>query len=200
MIMTENITKIVFATKNKNKLLEVQKMLENTNIEILGMEGEFSPEETGETFEENAFIKAYEAAIIMNLPALADDSGIVVDALDGRPGVRSSRYAETDEKRNNKLLLEMKNIEAQHRSARFVCSMVIAAPTGEKLFSTTQTCEGQIAFSPSGCHGFGYDPVFYLPEKNATMAELTMEEKNKISHRGKALRKTAQWLISGKDT
>jgi len=197
--MVQTLIKLVFATKNKNKLSEVTNMLEDTSIVVLGIEGEFSPEESGDTFEENAFIKAYEAARMTNLPALADDSGLVVDALEGRPGVHSSRYAETDEKRNIKLLKEMENIDPKDRAARFVCSMVIVSPEGEKLFSVTETCEGEIALSPSGTHGFGYDPVFYLPQKNATMAELTMEEKNKISHRGKALRKTVEWLVSGED-
>ncbi len=198
--MTKNFTELVFATMNKNKLSEVQKMLENSDIKVYGIEGDFNPEETGATFEENAFIKAFEAAKITNLPALGDDSGLVVDALDGRPGVYSSRYEQTDEKRNNKLLRELENVEPGDRSARFVCSMVIASPDGKKLFSTTETCEGEIALFPSGRHGFGYDPVFYLPEKNATMAELTMEEKNKISHRGKALGKTVKWLVSGRNS
>ncbi len=197
--MTEKFTELVFATKNKNKLSEVKKMLENSGIEVQGIEGEFSPEESGDTFEQNAYIKAFEAAKITNLPALADDSGLVVQALNGRPGVYSSRYEKTDEKRNNKLLQELKDVSAEKRSAKFVCSMVIVSSEGEKLFSVTETCEGKIAFSPSGGHGFGYDPVFYLPEKNATMAELTMEEKNKISHRGKALRKTVEWLICGRN-
>ncbi|HSA06845.1 MAG TPA: RdgB/HAM1 family non-canonical purine NTP pyrophosphatase [Candidatus Gastranaerophilales bacterium] len=199
MFMTINLTKLVFATKNKNKLSEVKNMLENSNIEIVGIEGEFDPEETGATFEENAFIKAFEAAKITNLPALGDDSGLMVDALDGRPGVYSSRYEKTDEKRINKLLQELEHTKQAARSARFVCSMVIALPSGEKVFSTTQNCEGEIAFLPSGSEGFGYDPIFYLPEKNATMAELTMEEKNKLSHRAKALGKTLEWLISGKN-
>lgn len=197
MTMTKKITKIVFATKNKNKLIEVKKMLENSEIEVLGIEGEFNPEETGATFEENAFIKAHEAAKLTNITAMGDDSGLVVDALNGRPGLYSSRYAETDEKRNNKLLEELKNISSEKRTARFVCSISIVSPDGKNIFSTTQKCEGQIAFSAKGKFGFGYDPVFYLPKKNATMAELNMEEKNKISHRGKALRKTVEWLISG---
>ncbi len=195
--MTQNLTKLVFATQNKNKLTEVKNMLEGSGIELLGIEGEFNPEETGGTFEENAFIKAYEAARITGLPALGDDSGLVVDALGGRPGVFSSRYEKTDEKRINRLLEELKDVGPGKRSAGFVCSMVIVSPEGKKLFAVTRTCRGEIAFSPSGSHGFGYDPVFYLPGKNATMAELTMKEKNSISHRGKALRKTVAWLVSG---
>jgi XTP/dITP diphosphohydrolase len=196
--MVSTLTKIVFATKNKHKVSEVRELLKGTDIEIVEVEGEFNPEETGETFEENAYIKAFEAARMMNMPALADDSGLVVDALGGRPGVYSSRYEETDEKRINKLLHELENVAAPDRTARFVCAMVVVSPDGEKLFSTTGVCEGEIAFSPSGEMGFGYDPVFYFREKDVTMAELPMEEKNEISHRGKALRKTVEWLKSAK--
>ncbi len=199
MIAAKKLTKLVFATKNKNKLSEVKNMLKGSDIEVTGIEGDFSPEETGATFEENAFIKAAEAAKITKLPAIADDSGLIVDALDGRPGIYSSRYAETDEKRINKLLEELKDTASSERSARFMCSMAVVSPEGKKLFSTTQSCEGTIAASPSGEQGFGYDPVFYLPEKNATMAELSMEEKNKISHRAKAFKKAVEWLVSEKN-
>lgn len=196
--MVSTLTKVVFATKNKHKVSEVRELLKGTDIEIVEVEGEFNPEETGETFEENAYIKAFEAARMMNMPALADDSGLVVDAIGGRPGVFSSRYEETDEKRINKLLHELENVAEPDRTARFVCAMVVVSPDGEKLFSTTGVCEGEIAFSPSGEMGFGYDPVFYFREKDVTMAELPMEEKNEISHRGKALRKTVEWLKSAK--
>ncbi len=192
--MIKSITKLVFATKNKNKLEEVKHLLAGTGIEILGVEGEFDPEETGETFKENALIKARSAAELMHMPAIADDSGLIVDALDGRPGLYSSRYEKTDEKRINKLLGELENVKQGERAARFMCAVVIVSETGEVLFSTQQACEGEINFSPSGEHGFGYDPVFYLPEKNATMAELTMEEKNRISHRSKAFKKALEWL------
>lgn len=191
------LKKLVFATKNKNKLKEARALLEGSGIEIAEVEGDFAPEESGATFEENSYIKAYEAAKNMGIPALADDSGLVVDALGGRPGVHSSRYETTDEKRINKLLGELEGVAKEDRTARFACSMVIVTPGGEKLFATTQTCEGEIAFSPSGNDGFGYDPIFYFPQKNVTMAELPMEEKNKISHRGKALKKTLEWLMSG---
>ena len=195
MIMAQRLTKLVFATKNKNKLEEVKHLLTGTGIEILPVEGEFDPEETGETFEENALIKARAAAEIMEMPAIADDSGLVVDALDGRPGVHSSRYEQTDEKRINKLLCELENTAEPNRTARFVCSVVIVSEQGEILFSTAQSCEGKIIFAPAGGHGFGYDPVFYLPEKNATMAELSMEEKNTVSHRSKAFKKALEWLL-----
>lgn len=195
MTDVKKLTKLVFATKNKNKLAEVQNLIAGSEIEIIGIEGEFNPEETGETFEKNALIKAGAAAELMKMPAIADDSGLVVDALDGRPGVHSSRYETTDEKRINRLLGELKDVKPGERSARFMCSVVIVSENGDMLFSATEACEGEIAFSKSGEHGFGYDPVFYLPEKNATMAELTMDEKNTLSHRSKAFKKAMEWLL-----
>ncbi len=187
--------KLVFATKNKNKLAEVKNLLSGTDIELINAEKNFDPEETGETFEQNALIKARAAAELMNMPAIADDSGLVVDALNGRPGVHSSRYEATDEKRINKLLNELKNIPEEKRTARFLCSVAIVSEKGNELFKTTRVCEGKITFSPKGVHGFGYDPVFYLPGKNATMAELTMEEKNTVSHRSRAFKQAAEWLL-----
>jgi XTP/dITP diphosphohydrolase len=190
------IAKLVFATKNKNKLAEVKSKLQNTGIEICGVDGDFNPEETAETFSGNAYIKAYEAAKIMNMPAFGDDSGLVVDALDGRPGVYSSRYAENDEKRIAKLLGELKDVPQEKRTARFVCAMVVVNPDGETLFSCEGTCEGQIIDESRGQNGFGYDPVFFIPEKNSTMSELSMDEKNTLSHRGKALQKIIEWLLN----
>jgi len=194
--MSLKINKLVFATKNNNKLAEVVNILKDKEIEIYGVEGEFDPEETGKTFEENAFIKAFEASKIMNMPAFGDDSGLVVDALDGRPGVYSSRYAENDKKRIEKLLEELKDIPPEKRTARFICAMVAVNAAGEILYSCQGTCEGIIIDSPKGEKGFGYDPIFFIPEKNATMAELTMDEKNTVSHRGKALEKIIEWLLN----
>ena len=194
--MTQKPNKLVFATKNKNKLAEVSNILKNTDVLICGVEGEFDPEETGSTFEENAYIKAYEAAKIMNMPAFGDDSGLVIDALDGRPGVYSSRYAENDQKRIAKLLEELKDVSSEKRTARFICAMVVVNPNGEILFSCQGICEGLILNSPKGTRGFGYDPIFFIPEKNSTMAELTMDEKNTVSHRGKALKKIIEWLLN----
>ena len=194
--MTLKINKLVFATKNKNKLAEVTDSLKETGVSLCGIEGDFDPEETGSTFEENAYIKAFEAAKLMNTPAFGDDSGLVVDALDGRPGVYSSRYAENDLKRIEKLLEELKNVPQEKRTARFICVMVVVNPDGEILYSCQGTCEGIIIDSPKGTKGFGYDPVFFIPEKNSTMAELTMDEKNTVSHRGKALKKIIEWLLN----
>jgi len=194
--MVQKINTLVFATKNKNKLAEVINILKETGVTICGVEGEFDPEETGATFEENAYIKAFEAAKIMNMPAFGDDSGLVVDALDGRPGVYSSRYAENDKKRIEKLLEELKDVPQKNRTARFICSMAVVNPEGETLFACQGVCEGLIIDSSKGSNGFGYDPIFFIPEKNATMAELTMDEKNTVSHRGKALKKIIEWLLN----
>jgi len=188
--------KLVFATKNKNKLAEVSNILKATGVLIHGIEGNFAPDETGETFEENAYIKAYEAAKLTGMPALGDDSGLVVDALDGKPGVYSSRYAENDEKRIKKILEELKNLPYEKRTARFICAMVVVNPDGKTLFSCKGVCEGKIIDILKGTNGFGYDPIFFIPEKNATMAELTMEQKNTVSHRGKALKKIIEWLLN----
>jgi XTP/dITP diphosphohydrolase len=194
--MIQKLNKLVFATKNKNKLAEVMNILKTTGVSICGVEGDFDPEETGSTFKENACIKAYEAAKIMNMPAFGDDSGLVVDALEGRPGVYSSRYAENDQKRIEKLLEELKDIPQEKRTARFVCAMTVVNPDGEILFSCEGICEGMIIDSTKGTNGFGYDPIFFIPEKNVTMAELTMDEKNTVSHRGKALKKIIEWLLN----
>ncbi len=193
-----SIKKIVLATKNKGKVKEIQQALKELGIEIVEIEGDFSPEENGATFKENAYIKAYEAAKIENLPALADDSGLEVDALDGRPGIHSSRYANTDKERIQKLVKEITESPKKEKSARFKCEMVLASPSGETLYSSTGTCEGEIIDTPCGTNGFGYDPVFYIKGFNATMAEINLEQKNKISHRGKALKSMIDWLKAQK--
>ena len=192
--MTYNFKKIVLATKNKNKKIEIEDLLKETGVNAIELQGEFNPEESGKTFLENACIKAYAAAKIMNLPALGDDSGLEIDALDGLPGIYSARYAENDQKRIEKVLNELKDIKPENRTARFVCSMVIASPNGEILYSCTEKCEGYIIDTPAGKNGFGYDPIFYIPELKATMAELSLEDKNKISHRAKALKCIIKWL------
>ncbi|EKE03115.1 MAG: hypothetical protein ACD_20C00259G0015 [uncultured bacterium] len=194
--MSSVITKLVLATNNKNKVKEIENILQGTNIEIVEVEGDFNPHETGKNFQENAYIKAYEAAKIMNIPAIADDSGLVIDVLGGLPGVHSARFAENDEKRIEKVLNTLQYEKYENRAAKFVCVMVIVSPEGETLHSCTGTCEGYIIDKPVGEHGFGYDPIFYIPELNATMAQLSMEEKNKISHRAKALRCMLDWLKS----
>lgn len=145
--------------------------------------------EDGETFEENARKKAEGYMRATGVAALADDSGLCVDALDGRPGVRSARYAAgSDSDRNRKLLLEMEGIPDDRRGARFRCALCLALPGGEVVVETGE-CEGLIARAPRGAMGFGYDPVFFIPRLGKTAAELTREEKAKVSHRGQAFRK-----------
>jgi XTP/dITP diphosphohydrolase len=184
--------KLILATDNKNKIREFRELLRDEGVEVLSRSeaGLFSEvEETGETFAENAFIKAAAAARDTGLPAVADDSGLAVDALGGAPGVKSARYtgnhADSDRDRYELLLKNMRG--AENRRARFVCSMCCVFPNGDVLRSVG-TCEGRIAFAPAGNNGFGYDPVFLPDEAEGSMAQLTMEEKNRISHRGKALR------------
>jgi XTP/dITP diphosphohydrolase len=152
--------------------------------------------ETGKTFEENAKIKARAYARISNLTTIADDSGLEVDALKGAPGIYSARYAgekASDSQRNEYLLAKLADVPWEERKARFQCVIAVALTNGQiKIF--TETCAGIIAFQPCGKNGFGYDPVFYLPELGKTMAELTFEEKNAISHRGQAGMKLQQFL------
>jgi len=181
---------LVLATRNKGKLNELRRLLSEFDITIKGLD-DFDPipeiEEDGKTFKDNAYKKAYHTAKLLGVPALADDSGLVVSALDGAPGVMSARYAgeyASDEERYNKLLKEMKG--KKDRSAYFECAIVIALPSG-KSKSFTGRCDGVISFEPMGEDGFGYDPVFLYPPLDKTLAQIPLEEKNKMSHRGKAM-------------
>jgi XTP/dITP diphosphohydrolase len=181
---------LVLATRNKGKLVELRRLLSDFDITIKGLD-EFGPlsevEEDGKTFRANAYKKAFSTAKALGIPALADDSGLVVNALNGAPGVMSARYAgeyASDEERYQKLLKEMKG--KTDRSASFECAIVIALPDG-KSKSFSGQCEGQITFEPMGEAGFGYDPVFLYPPLNQTFSQIPLEEKNKISHRGKAM-------------
>lgn len=186
--------KIVFATGNPHKLKEIQEIAGDCNIEfVLPAEG-FNPVEDGETFEENSYIKAKEAAELSGMTALADDSGLCVDALDGGPGIHSARYAETAQKRIDKLLEALK--DEKNRKAKFVCAMTLVSPDGKILFQNRGECHGEISEKQSGTNGFGYDPVFLTKdtEYKKTMAELSEEEKNEVSHRGRALRKVLEFL------
>ncbi len=198
--------KLVVATRNKGKLKEIhQKFSSIPDIALISIddiEKQFGqiPDiiEDGSTFAENALKKAREISRITNLPAMADDSGLVVDALGGEPGVYSARYAgesATDEERNALILQKMKDNRTGKRDARFVCTIALVIPhKGEYL--AEGVCEGEIAQEPRGSHGFGYDPIFYLPHYRATMAELPLEIKNTLSHRARALEKAAAILQS----
>ncbi len=180
---------LVLATQNQGKAREVQGALPDVKVLTLADFPEVKlPPESGNTFEANARIKAEAAAKQLGIPVLADDSGLVVDALDGAPGVHSARYCEgTDKDRYLKLLQELKEVP-EPRAARFACAMVFASPEGGSV-DEEGFCEGVIALEPRGEGGFGYDPVFWLPQLDRTMAELSVEEKNGLSHRGSALRK-----------
>jgi len=181
---------LILATTNKNKVKEFQEMLKDFPIEIRSL-GDFGPLpeaiEDGETFDDNAYKKAIHTAKILGFPAIADDSGLEVEALDGAPGVYSARYAgdkATDRENVDKLLQEMKGVK--NRKATFRCVLSIAVPSGPAL-TYEGRCEGLILEERRGESGFGYDPVFYFEDLGKTFAECTMAEKNKVSHRGKAL-------------
>ncbi len=182
--------KFVLASKNQKKLVEMNAILSQLGIEVCseadaGVDVEV--EETGSTFEENSLLKARAVMEASGLPAVADDSGLCVDALNGAPGVYSARYGgpELDDTGRCRLLLE--NLRGQSpRTAKFVSVITCCFPNGDVLTARGE-CPGTIAFAPMGEGGFGYDPVFFLPEKKKTFAQLTAEEKNAISHRGKAL-------------
>ena len=190
---------VVIATRNSGKLREIRAILSPLGLKILSLR-DFPevPEiiEDGQTFEENAVKKAAVVSRQTGRMAIADDSGLAVDALQGRPGVFSSRYAgekATDAQRYQKLLKEMAGTPQGKRGAAFICAMAVASPKG-KVEMVKGECRGEIAFAPKGSHGFGYDPVFYLPERGKTMAELEPDVKNRISHRAQALEKLKQVL------
>lgn len=185
--------KFIIATNNPKKLRELERILNPLGIEAVSAKEAGvkldEVEETGSTFKENAFLKANAAYKLTGMPAIADDSGLSVDALNGAPGVYSARYAgenATDEERINKLLLEMKNIPSDKRTAHFTSSICCILPDGEKI-SVEGICRGTIAFEPKGNGNFGYDPVFIYND-DKTFAEMTNEEKDRVSHRGNALR------------
>jgi len=186
--------KIILATQNKGKIRELQELLVDEEIEVLSLQDIKDwedVEENGKTFADNASLKAKAAVKKTGLIALADDSGLEVDALDGAPGVYSARFAgepKDDERNNNKLLQLLETVPDDQRQARFRCALVVATPKGEE-FLTEGTVEGQILTQRRGTDGFGYDPLFFVPEYARTMAELTLAEKNKLSHRAQAVRK-----------
>ena len=191
--------KLLLATNNKNKVREYKSLLHDLPYELLTlaeMEINTVVEEEGDSLEDNARIKAIAFARESHLLSLADDSGLEVDALGGEPGPLSARYAgegATDRERINYLLAKLKDVPWEQRAARFRAVIAIAQPMGEVEFCCGE-CPGYITFEPKGEYGFGYDPIFYLPELQKTMAELPMEMKNKLSHRGKAARKARQVL------
>lgn len=185
--------KFIIATNNQKKLKELERILNPLGINAVSAKDEGilldDVEETGTTFAENAFIKAEAAFKKTGLPSVADDSGLCVDALDGRPGIYSARYAgenATDSDKNSKLLSELKDVPEKDRTAHFNCAICCVLPNGEKI-EVEGVCEGSIAFEPHGNGGFGYDPIFKYGDKS--YAELSSAEKDAVSHRGQALRK-----------
>ena len=189
---------VVIATKNKGKAKDFEALFQPLGFEVVTMfdvAPDMEIEETGTTFEENAVLKAETLAKELNMIVIADDSGLAVDALDGAPGVYSARYAgdHDDEANIVKVLENLAGVPEEKRTARFMCALAIAGP---EMDTTTVfgTCEGVILQEKRGTNGFGYDPIFFIPELGRAMAELTPEEKGAISHRGNAIRKLAEAL------
>lgn len=183
--------KLILASNNAHKLREFREILSPLGIEIISQSEagcHFEVEETGTTFEENAYLKAAAVTQVTGLPAVADDSGLAVDALNGEPGIYSARYTgnhdDSDQERNRYLLKKMENLE--QRSARFVSCISCTFPNGDRI-DTRGECEGEILRAVSGTNGFGYDPLFRPLGYSCSMAELSGEEKNRISHRGNSL-------------
>ena len=192
--------KIIFATGNQDKMREIREILADMDVEVVSMkEAGIHADivENGSTFEENAVIKAKEIMEKTGALVLADDSGLEVDALNGEPGIYSARYMGEDTSyhiKNANLIQRLEGVPDEKRTARFVCAIAAAFPDGRRE-TVRATMEGRIGYEEKGENGFGYDPIFYLPEYGCTSAELSMEEKNRISHRGKALRLIKEELV-----
>lgn len=185
----------LLATRNKGKIVEIQNALRGLPIEFQSLSGVGElreAQESGLTFAENARLKAQHYYSLTGIPSLADDSGLVVDALEGAPGIYSARFAPSDAERIQKLLAMLKNVPAGRRRARFVCAICLSA--GRSSIEVQGQAEGRILLSPKGAEGFGYDPVFYYPPLRKTFAELFLEAKNRVSHRGCALEKLRREL------
>ncbi|MFB5194770.1 XTP/dITP diphosphatase [Neobacillus sp. KR4-4] len=185
---------VIIATKNPGKAREFEHIFSSRGITVrtlLDYPDIPEVEETGTTFEENATLKAVAVSKALGQMVIGDDSGLIVDALEGRPGIYSARYAgepKNDQNNTDKVLSELEGIPEEKRTARFYCALAVAVP-GQETETVSGTCEGRILEERRGTNGFGYDPVFYVPEKGLSMAELSSEEKNKISHRANALKK-----------
>ena len=184
--------KIILATTNPNKLKEIKDIAKNIDFDLELVNEDFDPVENGSTFRENAYIKAYEAAKITGEIALADDTGLCIDVLGGAPGLFSARFAPTQQEKIKKVLDKMQG--ETNRNAHFECDMVLVSPEGKVLYSSIGKIDGIIAETPSGTNGFGYDPIFFIPNLNKTMAQMSMEEKNTLSHRAKALLPMIDWI------
>lgn len=193
--------KIVFATGNKDKMREIREIMADCEVEIFSMKEagiDVDIVENGTTFEENALIKAKAIAEHTDAIVLADDSGLEIDALNKEPGIYSARYMGEDTSytvKNRNLIERLEGVPKEQRTARFVCAIATVLPGGKELV-TRQTMEGYIGYEPEGENGFGYDPIFFLEEYGCSSAALSREQKNAISHRGKALRAMRDMLLS----
>ena len=192
--------RIVFATGNAGKIKEIRMIMEDTGMEVVSMKDAgimADIDENGKTYEENALIKARAVAAFTNDIVMADDSGLEIDYLNKEPGVYSARYMGEDTSydiKNNNLIERLDGVPKEKRTARFVCAIAAVLPDGKELV-TRQTMEGYIGWEIAGTNGFGYDPIFYLDEYGCSSAELTPQQKNAISHRGKALRAMREMLV-----
>ncbi len=191
----ENNIKIVFATGNPHKVHEINEISKGSGIEFILPPNGFDPIENGKDFLENSAIKAKEAVKLSKQISLADDSGLCVDALDGAPGLYSARYAPTPQERIDKLLGNLNNVT--NRKAKFVCAMTLVDSEGNILNQEIGECNGSIATSQAGVNGFGYDPIFVPNGYNITIAEMSEEKKNSISHRSVALNKMLEYIKTG---
>ncbi len=201
----QTVPTIIFGSSNDHKVVEVQTILKPYRIHLIGLDDYkqplTTPEETADTFEGNAQLKAISYAKQTGMICLADDSGLEVDALFGAPGIHSARWAtpngegaQRDQANNRKLIQQLLHIPVNQRAARFVCTMCLATPKGEILAESRGHLEGVITLTPRGTHGFGYDPLLFIPELGRTTAELNANEKNDRSHRGKATRAIAKLI------
>jgi XTP/dITP diphosphohydrolase len=195
------VTRLLIATTNRDKIREIRSLLADAPVELIALRDLppiEEPEETGETFEENARLKARHYAAHSGMLTAAEDSGLVIDALDGEPGVRSARFLRPDASYPERFTAVFERLlrhPERPRTARFVCALVVVE--GERIaFETTGTVEGEIAAAPAGTGGFGYDPIFYYPPYGATLAEVNDNDKLVVAHRGKAFRALAFWLQS----
>jgi XTP/dITP diphosphohydrolase len=188
------VKEVIIATKNPGKAREFEHIFASRGIEVrtlLDFPEIPDVDETGSTFEENAILKAEAVSQALGKMVIGDDSGLMVDELEGRPGIYSARYAgeqKNDQNNTDKVMSELIGLPEEKRSARFYCALAVAVP-GQETITVSGTCEGRILEEQRGTNGFGYDPVFYVPEKGLAMAELSSDEKNKISHRANALKK-----------
>jgi XTP/dITP diphosphohydrolase len=195
------MNEVIIATKNRGKAREFEDIFRSRGYVIrtlLDYPEIADIEETGNSFEENAILKAEAVSKQLNIRVISDDSGLMIDALEGRPGIFSARYAgeqKDDEANIDKVLKELSGIPTNKRTARFYCALALAAP-GQKTLTVSGTCEGRIHEERRGTNGFGYDPIFFVPEKGLSMAELSGDEKNQISHRANAIKQMDMMLDS----